>query len=126
MDKKESRFTAEEFEVFCKEFKRWQRYLGLDGYQVYFQHKPLDVFADICINQTCSIATVRVNSQLPPKDIPFADPAAHAQHEVLHLLLGRLEAGARARYAVAENIDEALEELCRRIARVIKSPDGEV
>src|SRR3989304_4995264 len=118
MDKSEPsepRFTSEEFVVFCDEFTKWQHYLSLDCYKVYFKHEKFeDSFAEIEINQCSMVATVRLNSEIPDTDRPFADPKMHAKHEAIHLLLGRVEAGARERYCSPDEISEAVEELVRR------------
>jgi hypothetical protein len=115
----DARFTPEEFVVFSEEFTKWQHYLGLDCYKVYFKHEKCeDSFAEIEINQCSMVATVRLNSELPDKDKPFADPKMHAKHEAIHLLIGRLEARARDRYVRSDEIYEAIEELVRRIERV--------
>lgn len=109
-----------DFEFFKKCFKEYQHLLGLTGYKVYFKHEPLEKhFAEIDINQTNMVATVRLNSKLPDKDKPFKDIRGSAKHEALHLLIGRLEHRASSRYVSEDEIYEVVEELVRKIERLI-------
>ena len=101
-----------DFELFQKEFKKWQRKFGLTGYKVYFKYEPLESsFADITGNQMDMVITIRLNSDLPEKDKPHRDIKRSAKHEALHLLFYRLETRAKERYISPEQIYEAVEEL---------------
>ena len=109
-----------EFESFKEEFKKWQEKFGLNGYRVYFEHKGIDdCFADITIDQSENIATVRLNSKLLTKDKPHQDIKGNAKHEALHLLVGRLERNARWRYSSSSEISEATEELVHKLEGLI-------
>ena len=109
-----------DFELFQKEFQKWQLKLGLTGYKVYFSYEPLESsFANISINQEEMVATVRLNSGLPDKDKPHKDVRQSGKHEALHLLAGRLEALARSRYTCASEVNEAVEELVIRFEVLI-------
>lgn len=76
-------------------------------------------FAEITIDRDNATATVRLNSKLETKDKPFANPVAHAKHEALHLLTGRLNNLARSRFASSDEIYEAWEELVRKLEVLI-------
>ena len=109
-----------DFELFKKEFKKWQERFGLTGYKVYFKYEPLNGrFADIAITSGVMVATVRLNSNLPNKDKPFKDIKRDAKHEALHLLIGRLENNGKFRYSTEAEIDEASEELVIRLENLI-------
>jgi len=109
-----------DFELFQKEFKKWQKLFGLTGHKVYFKYEPLDGrFAEIAITSGVMVATVRLNSNLPDKDKPFKDIKRDAKHEAIHLLLGRLEGNARYRYSSEAEIDEASEELVNKLEGLI-------
>ncbi len=111
---------AKDFLSFQKWFTFYQKKLGLDNYKVYFTYEPLEEhFAEISINQEKMVATVRLNSKLPDKDKPFKNVKENAQHEAVHLLVGRLEARAYDRYVMKEEIYEAVEELVRRIQKLV-------
>lgn len=109
-----------DFELFQKEFKRWQQRFGLIGYRVYFKYEPIDDgFADIALSLGEMVATVRLNSRLPDKDKLHRDIRQSAKHEALHLLLGRLEYNGRYRYIPESEIYEATEELVFKLEDLI-------
>ena len=88
--------TKDDFALFQKEFKKWQKLFGLTGYRVYFDYEPLgSSFADMSIDQTNMVATIRLNSKLSDKDKPHRDIKHSAKHEAIHLLIGRLEMNGR-------------------------------
>ncbi len=117
--------TAAELDRFA-EFKRYfatyQKRFGLNGYKIYFKQESLeDNFADIMINQSGMVVTVRFDNS--EKDKLFQDSHDNAKHEALHLLLGRLSDLAQYRYATKADVCEAEEELVRRLETLI--PDEE-
>jgi len=109
-----------DFELFQKEFKKWQKLFGLTGWGVYFKYEPLEKsFADIYINLEDMVATIRLNSKLPDKDKPHKDIKRSAKHEALHLLVGRLEFNGRYRFVSDGEISESSEELVRKLENLI-------
>jgi len=109
-----------DFELFQKEFKKWQEKFGLTGWAVYFKYEPLErSFADIAINLEDMVATVRLNSDLPDKDKPHKDIKRSAKHEAIHLLVGRLEFNGRYRFVSDGEISESGEELVRKLENLI-------
>ena len=109
-----------DFELFKKEFIKWQTKFGLIGFTVYFKHEPIeDGFADICINLEGMVATVRLNSALQDKNKPFKHIKKSAKHEAIHLLIARLERIGRSRYTTASEIDESSEELTIKLENLI-------
>ena len=112
--------TGEDFVTFQKEFKKWQKFFGLNGYTIYFKYKPLDdQFADIEIEQNIMAAIVRLNSRLSENSEPFKDIKRSAKHEAIHLLIGRLNYLATCRYVESKDIYEASEELVHRLDGLI-------
>jgi len=112
--------TNKDFELFQKEFKKWQKLFGLTGYKVYFKHEPLDgSFASINVKQGDSVATVRLNSVVPDGDKPYRDVRKSAKHEAIHLLISRLEMNGRYRYASEGEIYESAEELVVKLEGLI-------
>ncbi|MCJ7828374.1 MAG: hypothetical protein MUP81_01370 [Dehalococcoidia bacterium] len=111
-----------DFIEFQKKFREYQQQFGLTGYKVYFKYEPIvdHSFADITITQVDMVATVRLNSALEEKDKPFKHIGRSAKHEAVHLLLARLENRADNRFATADEIYEAVEELARKLEELIK------
>ena len=109
-----------DFELFQKEFKKWQERFGLMGYTVYFGYEELDgAFADIRIKQGEMVATIRLNSKLSDGDKPHRDIKKDAKHEAIHLLVGRLAENAEYRYSSKAELYEATEELVNKLGNLI-------
>ncbi len=108
--------TSRDFEIFKREFKKWQTRFGLNGYKVYFRYEDTDCFADITTTQQDMVATARLdNKRHPDKDV-----RSSAKHEAIHLLINRLEQMAYSRFLGNNDITEATEELVRRLETVIE------
>ena len=114
------------FEIFKKEFKRYQEFFGLLGYEVRFEFKPLNnAIAKINIEQEEMVAYVEANSKSPTFAKDSSEAIKTAKHEAIHLLIGRLRDYAYCRFLTPENIYEAGEELVRKLERLIPDlPDG--
>jgi len=109
-----------DFQEFQVEFKKWQKLFGLTGYRVYFKYEVLDnAFADIKVNQSSMVATVRLNSKLSDENKPHKDIKRSAKHEAIHLLVGRLNENGRYRFSTEGEIYEAAEELVFRLEDLI-------
>ncbi len=117
---KKSKTTARDFEIFKREFTKYQKLLGLTGIQVRFSHVDLDgSFAVIIKDYGEYIATVKLNKTVPPEQAHHVTVRLCAKHEAIHLLLMRLEGEGKYRYATEESIDEAAEETVHRLENVI-------
>ncbi len=104
--------TNKDFELFQREFKKWQVKFGLTGYKVYFKYEPIERgFASINVDQGNMVATVRLNSKLTDQDKPFKNIRQSAKHEALHLLVGRVDQNGRYRFTSENEMYEAAEEL---------------
>ncbi len=110
-----------DFTLFKKEFTRYQKLLGMNGWEIYFKHEPgvRGSFADTFLDFANLTATVRLNSELDDGDKPFKDIKGTAKHEALHILIARLEGEARYRFATDEAIKEATEELVHKLMGLI-------
>ena len=109
-----------DFELFQKEFTKWQQRFGLTGYKVYFKYELIDSgFASIKINRGDMVVTASLCSNLLDKDKPYEDIKRSAKHEALHLLVGRLAEDGKYRYSSETEISEAAEELVYRLEGLI-------
>ena len=109
-----------DFEVFQREFKRYQEYFGLTGYEVRFEHKPLNsAIAKIEIEQGEMVAYVALNSKSHTLVEHPIEAKKTAKHEAIHLLIGRLREYAYYRFIIPDHICEAGEELVRRLESLI-------
>ena len=109
-----------DFELFQREFKKWQRRFGLSGYSVFFMHEEIgNSFAQIVINHSELVATVTLNNKLSEIAEPFKDIKGDGKHEAIHLLIGRLEMNGRCREVSSGEIFEASEELVNKLGNLI-------
>jgi hypothetical protein len=112
---------SKRFQQFVKYFKEYQRLFGLTGYQVYFKEcdDESNAFADISARYEDGIATIRLYSE---KDTQGFSKTVkeHAKHEVLHLLVNHLSTLADKRFATADEIYAAEEELVNRLSCVVR------
>ena len=112
--------TVRDFEIFKREFTKYQKLLGLTGIEVYFAHKPLDGdSALLLMNYPECSATACLSSELDEEQEPYKDVKGWGKHEAIHLLLMRLRGEAEYRYATEMSIHEAGEETVHRLEGVI-------
>ena len=108
------------FELFQKEFKKYQRLFSLTGYKVYFEHDPkLESFASITVDQLGRSAHVRFSGINFKGVKPQINIKGCAKHEAIHLLISRLENLAKSRYTTEDEIYEADEELACKLENLI-------
>ena len=120
MNEKGVTTTAKDFEIFKREFRKYQKLLGLTGIQVYFAHEPLDGdSAQLLMRHSDYNATACLNSELSEGQGPYKDVKGWGKHEAIHLLLMRLQGEAEYRYSTEESIHEAVEETVHRLESVI-------
>jgi len=109
-----------DFTEFQKWFKHYQKLFGLTGYKHYFKYESLDgCFADITVDLTNMVATIRLNTQITGKHTPPRNIKDMAKHEAIHLLVSRLEENGRSRYATSAEIYESTEELVYKLENLI-------
>lgn len=88
--------TPRQFEIFKREFRKWQRRLGLLEYTVEFHQKRMpDCWAQLATDPEGCIATLTLNAE--GKWTP-QNRKQVACHEALHLLLARLTHLGHARF----------------------------
>lgn len=115
-----------DFQLFQSSFRKYQTRFGLLDYKIYFRFERLDsCFADITITQHDMVVTVRLNNEVLKGDEVFKDVECSAKHEAIHLLLGKLEYEASARYTSAADIYEAVEALVHRLEELIVDENKE-
>lgn len=112
-----ARDLPREYELFKKEFTKWQKRFGCTGWKIYFETTNNDnEYASLEANLSGMVAIVKFN--VNPKYIK--DWRDTAKHEALHLLLSRLEGNARARHVTGGEIYESCEELVYKLTNLIQ------
>ena len=110
-----------DFEIFKKEFLKWQDKFGLNGWKVFFRYEDIGDYKHASLDYDLNgmVATAKLNSKLPETVKQDKNPAYYARHEAIHLLLARLETYAMVRYVTANDIEEADEELVNKLMGVL-------
>jgi len=110
-----------DFELFKKEFKRWQEKFGLNGWRVYFKYESFgDGYANITIDLEDVCATVRLNESSSKENKELRKIEDIAKHEAIHLLLANLAQLGRRRYINTSELYIAEEELAHRLEGLIE------
>lgn len=122
MEEKKVRTSKRDFQLFKKEFEKWADILDLKSYQLYFYHDPLDgSYARISVDESGKVADIIYSSKLSKTAAEMSSgPASHALHEVLHLLLNRLESLGKERFTGSSEIDDEGERLVRLLRKVLQ------
>ena len=115
--------TPEQFEEFKLACKQYAELLSLGGWDCHFSLEDLgENAALLSIHVDSRMATVHLNEDMEEEDM---DVIESARHEMLELLLGRLNAYMRASYVEERNINEATHEVINVLMRVIDWERGE-
>jgi len=118
------KLTEKDFEVFKEHFNGYVEKFGLTGYQIYFDFSVLkesseSSFASITSDSLSMIANVEYNKFIPQEAIKNINIKKTAKHEAIHLLLGKLDNLARARYVTPPEIRTEVEELVNKLTDLI-------
>ena len=112
--------TPEQFEIFKVEFTKWQKFFGLLGWEVSFDHRDIEHRGTITFDIASRCATVTLGKKWDNYDIEIdkVDICKTAFHEACELLLGRLRVLALARFLHQEEIDEEVHVIVRTLENV--------
>jgi len=114
--------TKKQFSEFKKACLEWQKRLGLLDWSLYFGMSKLeDAYATVNINVLGRVATVLLTSVLEDKDVADnLDIGLTALHEMLHILLARMQYIATARYVTEEEVLEEEHSIIRVLEKVVR------
>ena len=114
-DEKKVKTTKTHLGVFKHEFLKYQKLLGLNGWDVSFSKKTLNSVAQICyVTNDCN-AEVVLGATFPRG----TNIKKTAKHEAIHLLLARYDYLATARYVNPEELIQANEEITVKLTDII-------
>lgn len=113
--------TKKEFETFKREFRRWQKRLGLTDWKVYFSHEPLEeAYAQVTSSMLGATATVTLTTEVEDHAADGFDAAASARHEALELLVAPLEALAISRHVASGSVEIEKHRVVRRLENLLE------
>lgn len=108
-----------------KEFKKWGNYyqkkFGLTGYNCYYKDEELEgCFANVAVSEDTRVATFRLNKKLDKDEREFSDVKKDAKHEMLHLMLNKLQYLATLRYVRDGEIEEVAEGIVCKLTDLVE------
>ena len=114
------KYTKKDFEVFKKECQRLINLLGLNGWEVVYYWTQLvkGRFAEINTESKNMTAGISFTKTIEVDDSYVDNIKSHAQHEVFHLLLGKMSDLAKARYLNEDEIYSAEEEVINILVKL--------
>ena len=110
--------TQAEFDRFKIECIRLQKEWGLLDYSLYFtHHTPADAFATCAVDEEGCTARLSLTGKFTVPDAPPVELLA--KHEMIHLLIGRVEWVGRCRWATDSELDAEVERLAVKLEKLI-------
>ncbi len=114
--------SKKQFERFKEKCLELQKDLGLVNYQLCFHHQFLD--NNRVGNVTYNSTQLWADISLTTKHHSLIDEDSIAVHEMLHLVLGRLDELAYERFIRPQEIEDENESIVRVLTRYIKELGG--
>ena len=106
------------FGVFKKECLKWQKKLELNNYDIEIKQGSSNTFMHAwCKTEADYNADVYFDRTWKSPSLP--EIKAAAKHEMVHILLGRLSVNAKSRFISPGEIQEAEEEVVRKLTKLI-------
>ena len=115
--------TREEYEYFQKACSSYRQSFGLLDWDIYFFEDDLsgdDEMANISWCFTGHSVRITLSNKMPVSKDYLEILDNIARHEMIHLLLARIQEYAQRRNVIQDDIDEAIESLVRMIDNVYK------
>lgn len=112
--------TKEHFKIFKNQCKKWVAIFSLKRWKIYYEHKKLkDSFGKINYDLNAMNATMTLSTDWDGFEINKKTLSHTAYHEVIHLLIGRLDVCAMSRFTTVTEITEAIHEIIRILENVM-------
>lgn len=116
--------TDQEFTLFKVACYRYQKQFSLMDWDLYFCMEDLSEDAEMANISWCFTGhSVRItlSSKMPQYDDYSSELDKIARHEIIHLLLARIQEYSQRRNVIQADIDESIESLVRMIDNVYLS-----
>ena len=116
--------TKKHYELFKSECSRWIDKLGILDYRVCYYHEDWsDSYGEARAwcrwNIEGRIASMCLNTNWKRDEVTISNIKRSAFHEVSHLLLGRLDTLASARFVMPEDLKEEIHAVIRRLENLV-------
>lgn len=117
------KLTQKHYELFKSYCLEYQKKFDLMGWNIAFQFKKLtESYAKASMDLEASNVTICLTTEWDETVIKVSDYELKqiAKHEVLHVLLGRLECLAQYRYVMSRELDAAGHDIIQKLLVLIK------
>ena len=116
------KLSQKHYQLFRAECEKNLEFLGLKGWKVYYQFKPLkDSFGRAEWNYAGSVATITLANDFPqPYDNLEQQIKETALHECLEIFLSPLTNLAISRDFITEHFDKEVHSIIRTLEKIIK------
>jgi len=112
--------TESDFDRFKHECIRLQKEWGLLEYALYFSHNtPSDAYATCAVDEEGCTARLSLTEEFTTPDPPMIEMLA--KHEMLHLLVSRLEWVGSCRWVNDSEMEAEVERLVVKLEKLLRS-----
>ncbi len=114
--------TQKHFEFFKKECEKWIDRFELHNWSVHYSQCRLDDYARTRSDLQGMVATIALTDDWDDEIRPLSEGelAKSAKHEVIHLLLAKLDILANARFATEHELNQVEHEIVCKLEHIIK------
>ena len=121
-ENKEPQTTQTDFQLFQSHVYKWINYFGLKSWHIQFKHEDIGTAnAQVAFREISGVAEFTLNKtwyeQTEEKKIKTIKRSAF--HEVIHLLLGKIDALALSRSISEKELDKEIHEVVRILENTI-------
>jgi hypothetical protein len=115
---------SKDFQIFKTECLKWLKKFELSHWTIQFFHEKLNgSAARVRVLSSDSIATIYLSTDIQEDDYCGRMTKTEylkecAKHEVIHILIGRYVGRAESRWCSEKEIEEAEEELVRKLMKI--------
>jgi hypothetical protein len=113
--------TQKQFQLFKQECEKWIDKLELHNWSVHYQHCPLRHSAQTTSDYLGMVATIGLNTEWDNgvRQLNDEEIAKSAKHEIIHLLLAKLDILASSRFISSNELDHAEHEIVRKLEHIL-------
>jgi len=115
--------TVEEYDYFKSRCKYYAKEFSLKDWDFYFCLEDLSAEAELANISWCFTGhscRITLSTKMPAYDDYPYELDRIARHEIIHLLLARMQEYAQRRNVIQEDVEEAIESLVRMIENVFQ------
>ena len=112
--------TKKDFELFKKEFTKWQVKFELSHFRIEFIHEYVEgARAQITSSPCNSTGVVRLSTDWKEDEVDKNKILDSSKHEAIHLLFSKFSVQAKDKDYTSSDLDDTEEEIVRKLGFII-------